>query len=54
MWLLGIELRISGRAVVLLTSEPSLQPAGQHLKKLNEKSMSIGRLRWRNLSVLWV
>jgi hypothetical protein len=26
MWLLGIELRTSGRASVLLTAEPSLQP----------------------------
>jgi hypothetical protein len=26
MWLLGIELRTSGRAVVLLTAEPYLQP----------------------------
>jgi hypothetical protein len=25
-WLLGIELRISGRASMLLTAEPSLQP----------------------------
>jgi hypothetical protein len=26
MWLLGIEFRISGRAPVLLPTEPSLQP----------------------------
>jgi hypothetical protein len=26
MWLLGIELRTSGKAGVLLTTEPSLQP----------------------------
>ena len=33
MWLLGIELRTSGRAVssVLLTAEPSLQPSGGFL-----------------------
>jgi hypothetical protein len=29
MWLLGIELRTSGRAVNALTAEPSLQPLFQ-------------------------
>ena len=32
MWLLGIELSTFGRAVVLLTTEPSLQPPALFFK----------------------
>ena len=42
MWLLGVELRTSGRAVSALSTEPSLQPPAELLALGKEQTQ-----RWR-------
>jgi hypothetical protein len=42
MWLLGIELRTSGRAVGALNPEPSLQPIKFYLRELSSMKKDCG------------